>query len=268
MKRLSRPGLMAPRCLKNVLLTAFLFIPLMVYFGLPLPGNFYSLTSFNVHYTVLNYVDEESFNASIPTKGASMPLSTSVPAKKKTILFWTPFYKTQTYWELLFHDTVSGDCPLSNCRLTQDHRLLPKADAVVFHLLDIQLNDLPKWRAPGQIWVLFSLESPAYPLVRQVDLSRLNGLFNWTMTYRWDSDVPVPYGLVLPRDPLSGTVRHLHLPGTVRRVLPRRPTLERSSHPRRKMRLVAWMVSNCHTPGGREQYVSELRKHIQVSGWR
>ena len=258
---------MGSRCLKNLPLTAFLFLPLVVYFGLLLPGNFNSLNSFKLHYTVLNYVNEDSFNASTPTKNASIPLTTSAPAKKKTILFWTTFYKTQRYWKLLFHDTVSGDCPVSNCHLTQDQRLLPQVDAVVFHLLEIQVNGLPKWRAPGQIWVLFSLESPAYPLVRQANLSRLNGLFNWTMTYRWDSDVPVPYGLVLPRDPLSGTVRDLHLPRAVRRVLPRRPTLQRSSRPRRKARLVAWMVSNCNTPGGREQYVSELRKHIQVSEW-
>ena len=191
-------------------------------------------------------------------------LSTPIPSNK-TILFWTPFYAARNSWELLFRDTISGDCPLSNCRITQDRRLLPHADAVVFHLLDIQLNHLPYWRAHDQIWVLFSLESPAYRLVRRRNLSRLNGLFNWTMTYRWDSDVPVPYGLVLPRAPLSDAVRLSALPEVVQRVLPQRPTLERSRRPRPKKGLVAWMVSNCDTPSRREQYVTDLRKHIQVS---
>lgn len=32
----------------------------------------------------------------------------------------------------------------------------------------------------------------------------------------------------------------------------------------RKSKKVAWFVSHCQTPGGREDYVTELQKHIQV----
>jgi hypothetical protein len=31
-----------------------------------------------------------------------------------------------------------------------------------------------------------------------------------------------------------------------------------------KTKLVAWIVSNCHSNSGRERYVEELKKHISV----
>ena len=34
----------------------------------------------------------------------------------------------------------------------------------------------------------------------KVNLKRLNGVFNWTMTYRRDSDIPMPYGEILPKE--------------------------------------------------------------------
>ena len=209
-----------------------------------------------------SYLDENFFNSSNTRKKPGklhdeLKFTTRASSTNKTILLWTTFYGNSDFWELLFHDTVSGGCPVSGCVLAQDRQLLPFADAVLFHLLDIQLDRLPRQRPAGQLWVLFCLESPAYPLVRQHSLARLNGLFNWTMTYRWDSDVPVPYGLVLPRrDRLSQAVRA---------VLPRRPELARCRPPRHKRRLLAWMVSNCQTPGQRELYVAELQKYIQAS---
>ncbi|XP_043227188.1 alpha-(1,3)-fucosyltransferase C-like, partial [Amphibalanus amphitrite] len=175
--------------------------------------------------------------------------------RNKTILLWTTFYGSPDPWELLFYDTVSGGCPVSGCTLTHDREQLDSADAVLFHLLDVQLEDLPRRRPAGQLWVLFCLESPGYPLVRRRRLARLNGLFNWTMTYRWDSDVAVPYGLVLPPG---------RLPRAVSAVLPRQPAFARYPPPTVKRRLVAWMVSNCRTPGKRERYVAQLRRHIQV----
>lgn len=33
---------------------------------------------------------------------------------------------------------------------------------------------------------------------QHVDLKKLAGVFNWTMTYRLDSDIVVPYGRVIP----------------------------------------------------------------------
>ncbi|MPC29657.1 Galactoside 3(4)-L-fucosyltransferase [Portunus trituberculatus] len=60
---------------------------------------------------------------------------------------------------------------------------------------------IPATRPPGQPWVFLSLESASTVIGNNVNLARLGGVFNWTMTYRRDSDVVMPYGLVLPRTP-------------------------------------------------------------------
>ena len=67
------------------------------------------------------------------------------------------------------------------------------------------------------------------------------------MSYRRDSDVPAPYG----------TFGQSLQPTSVETILNRVRDLQ-------KPKLVAWVVSNCKTPSKREDYVSELQKHIPV----
>ena len=67
------------------------------------------------------------------------------------------------------------------------------------------------------------------------------------MTYRRDSDVFAPYGSFSP----------LSQPTSVELILNRVRGLP-------KQKLVAWVVSNCKTSSKREEYVSELQKHISV----
>ncbi|XP_037094589.1 alpha-(1,3)-fucosyltransferase 7-like [Pollicipes pollicipes] len=192
-------------------------------------------------------------------------LSAFKTAKSKKILFWTPFWTSYRDWPHFFNAMTAGECPVSNCDLTFDADELDQADAVVFHLIDLywSQNNLPSRRPAGQIWILFCLESPAYPQTRIINTTVLNGVFNWTMSYRWDSDIPVPYGLVLPRNSLSEAARQHVLPEAVRRSLPLRPQLQRSLS-RPKTKLVAWMASNCDAPSRRSDYVRELQMYIPV----
>lgn len=76
------------------------------------------------------------------------------------------------------------------------------------------------------------------------DIVPLNGLFNWTMTYRLNSDVVQPYGWTQPNKNFSNETPHQF----------------RSN----KTKLVAWFVSNCHTKSRREDYVSALEKYLKV----
>ncbi len=103
--------------------------------------------------------------------------------------------------------------------------------------------------------------------------------FNWTMTYRPDSDIPVPLGRIIrkmsdsdmhdyarkvkPYDSLRDTERfnsseHLLLLSqnssevALWKMWSKRP------------RQVAWVVSHCPTHSRREDYVQELKQHIQV----
>ena len=67
------------------------------------------------------------------------------------------------------------------------------------------------------------------------------------MTYRRDSDVLAPYGTFRPSTKPTSVET---IPNRVR-DLP-------------KPKLVAWVVSNCKTPSKREDFVSELQKHVPV----
>ena len=82
---------------------------------------------------------------------------------------------------------------------------------------------------------------------RPYNYSRFSGFFNWTMTYQRASDVFAPYGrFSQPSQPTN-----------VETILKRVRGLP-------KAKLVAWVVSNCKTPSKREDFVSELKKHIPV----
>lgn len=78
-----------------------------------------------------------------------------------------------------------------------------------------------------------------------IDPAEFDDYFNWTMTYRLDSDIPFQYGRIIP---------------TAEREIRKSPV----NHARNKTRPVAWMSSHCHTHGGRENYVRQLSQFIDV----
>lgn len=83
---------------------------------------------------------------------------------------------------------LSDRCPVSACYLTSDLGKITDADAVIF-------KDRFVWPASGrqrmnQTWILFLLESP-YNTQRFTYLD--SQIFNWTATYRHDSDIVTPY---------------------------------------------------------------------------
>lgn len=72
-------------------------------------------------------------------------------------------------------------------------------------------------------------------------------LFNWTMTYRLDSDIKMLYGEILPIKSRS--------------TVPRKNFHKIYSD---KTSDAVWLVSHCITKSKRELYVNELRKYISV----
>ena len=76
-----------------------------------------------------------------------------------------------------------------------------------------------------------------------VKLTVCPGIFNWTMTFRTNSDVPVPYGRFIRRVDKGETDQDFN-----------------SSKPL----LVATLQSHCESQSGRFDYIDQLIKHIQV----
>ncbi len=100
-------------------------------------------------------------------------------------------------------------------------------------------------------------------------LLAISGFFNWTMTYRSDSDIPRPYGWIernnVPKSyaPWREKPKPKWLPydeAEFKESLKFRNSsfLARAQRPK----LVAWIVSNCHTSSRREDYVKLLQKEI------
>lgn len=88
---------------------------------------------------------------------------------------------------------------IPGCFLEDNRTLFSEADVVVFHHHELWTGrsklplDLP--RPPRQKWLWLSLEPP----INNRNLRDYNGLFNWTMSYRRDADVFMPYGKLVPK---------------------------------------------------------------------
>ena len=90
--------------------------------------------------------------------------------------------------------------------------------------------------------------------------SMYDNFFNWTMTYRSDSDIARPYGWIT-----ENSYSQISPPKQVDWLQPRPLTAAQKrsrTHPKKK--LLAWMVSHCDTHSKREDYVRALNKIIPV----
>jgi hypothetical protein len=123
-------------------------------------------------------------------------------------------------------------------QFTHDYSQLPHADVVLFHVPTAP-NPSRVRKYPGQKWVACSLESDVnYPQLRDPEYM---AHFDFTMTYRWDSDVPLMYWWP--------ELRHLLL-------RPPRPKTEPAE--------AVFFSSNLQERSGRTEYVRELMRYLKV----
>ena len=163
------------------------------------------------------------------------------------ILFWTTFFGDHEFGFGYNRDVfIRAGCRFNNCATTSDRSRLRDATSVIFHIRDISEDDLPTIRFANQTYVFYLLESPQWTIA---NLSHYRNFFNITMTYRKDSDIKNLYGSVRPRvRKVDGVVSDQSISEIVKG----------------KTKLVAWIVSHCHTASLRENYVNELKKYIPI----
>ena len=106
--------------------------------------------------------------------------------EKVSVLFWTKYFGSDNYVQ----ENTEGmfkycPAPANRCQLTNDRSLIEESAAVIYHIRDFDVDDLPKFRSPKQRWVFFLMESPRYTHKDEI-LKNLSQKyrFNWTMTYR------------------------------------------------------------------------------------
>ncbi|XP_065558166.1 alpha-(1,3)-fucosyltransferase 7-like isoform X2 [Artemia franciscana] len=143
-------------------------------------------------------------------------------------------------------------CSVNNCEIiyASDNSKLKDVDGVLFHLhRTAGVESLPKYRTATQRWIFMTDENPfnTFLLSKTYTMRDFNSIFNWSMTYRYDSDIPVPYGRVIPL-PEDENIS-LELP---------------TDYTENKKKLVAIYASDCIGKNDRWNYIQDLKQFIQV----
>ncbi|XP_013384513.1 glycoprotein 3-alpha-L-fucosyltransferase A-like [Lingula anatina] len=184
--------------------------------------------------------DKNGFQKS-PTFLENKTKISEAPKDAKLILYWIPSSSGFDYFGLKrYHTSFEGlKCPVGNCKVTEDKSAAYDADAIIF--MGRALGKKPEKRNPKTRWIWTNHESPCHTYLSN------DWTFNWTMTYRMDSDIYSPYGFPL--------LDKNHDEAKKRDFL---------SVARSKTKLAAWAVSNCNAPSQRMEYVKELQKYMSV----
>lgn len=150
---------------------------------------------------------------------------------------------------IVFYNTMWGqplDYPKAELppgyAITTDSRLLPEAVAIVFHMPSLRLAS-PLQKKPGQIWIAWSMECEANysPLLSNKGFMKF---FDLTMTYHLDADVPLPYVQYEFQEELRKPPQ-VKVPG----------------------KIVNAFISSSVDGSGREEYLREFMKHIEVHSY-
>ncbi|XP_043913811.1 4-galactosyl-N-acetylglucosaminide 3-alpha-L-fucosyltransferase 9-like [Protopterus annectens] len=208
---------------RSVLIIIFLQLSFAVCIFVNFNWNRLSLITFSSEYFNYNRATEQVISVKKQNVNKSV-----------MILVWNwPFGKRFTTDKCDVWFNITG------CYFTDDRNLYPQANAVVIHHQNVchSMKYLPEGERPLlQRWIWFNNESPSH----SPNLELMNNLFNLTMTYRRDSDIFAPYG-----------------------VLEMTKELKNYSVPK-KDKLVAWVISNWNPNSRRVQYYEELRKFINI----
>ncbi|XP_031620209.1 glycoprotein 3-alpha-L-fucosyltransferase A-like isoform X2 [Contarinia nasturtii] len=159
--------------------------------------------------------------------------------KNKTILFYNYLEK---WWELKqqWHTWFTNKkCPVNRCRFTVDRNETNTADLIVFLY---QKTDPKITKQRHQVYAFFRNESP----IHWAGQYTKSVIYNWTMTYRHDSTIAIPYSKWLYFDP---RIKQME---------------QNRNYAENKTKKVAWLVSNCDAQNDRQIYVQKLQKYIDI----
>lgn len=180
--------------------------------------------SWNVHYRPLNKYHQETL------------------VKNKILIY-------SKYYTIGWTDLFTGEPLFKNnrCIYTTDRNDLATSQAVLIHLRDTRkFSDLPKEKFFNQKWILYNIESPMANR-RWDDINLLRKMaphFDITMTYRLDSDIPIPYGRITNN--------------------PNNSNISIAIDYKQKTKQIAWFVSNCESFSRREDIVEKIGQHITI----
>jgi hypothetical protein len=204
----------------------------------------------------------------------SAPNTTVNQSPMKIILMWNAWTNHMADKPL-----VKGQCPVKSCLFTTDMSLMQQSDVIVLHF--DTLEDYPVNRQSHQRFVFYHFESPDNTAKDLMNDSYFRyDYFNWTMTYRRDSDIYLRdyYGSLITKASIKNNTREMRynyenitnnsdqmtdaiqLPG-MELV---KTELNLTSLIRGKSKMITWFVGHCSTPIRREEYVRQLSQYVSV----
>lgn len=140
----------------------------------------------------------QNLNSSRPNFHGMIPWITA--RENKTILIWNSANRIETSAFGLGHQPfLQNGCEISECVVFDNKSsILPleEYDAIIIHMHELWLTRMPSFdRRAHQRLIFLSQESPT---TIPVDVTNYGNLFNWTMTYKLNSDVRLLYGRINP----------------------------------------------------------------------
>lgn len=153
------------------------------------------------------------------------------------------------------------NCEYQNCFVT-DHKGffddMTDYDAILFNSIDIKdgYTALPELRSDNQLYIFVSTESAKmFPMY-----DYLNWYFNYTWTYRMDSDIIYPYLVARNRDgKVVAPKKEVHWMDT-KEMKP--VSQDMKDKLQTKKIAAAWFVTNCMAISKRANYVDNLREAL------
>ncbi|XP_063382808.1 alpha-(1,3)-fucosyltransferase C-like [Cydia fagiglandana] len=191
-----------------------------------------------------------------------------IPQKgMKYILVWTnPNDEPIASWGRGQEQFIKRKCNVNSCYVTSKRSLLPSIsqfDAVAFHGPEIKRKYVPDpgVRSPQQKYVFVSMESSHYyPICAE----RYDGFFNWTWTYRLDSDEF--YGYVTIRNITGDIIGPNKIMHWIKLDSMHPVDNETKVLLKKKNKTAAWFVSNCDSLSKREKFVTKLQYELKSYG--
>lgn len=179
------------------------------------------------------------------------------------VLQWTstemiPYHHIDEEHEIF----IQNKCVFRNCFITNNKSYfldVTDFDVILFYGPDLNLQPnfvLPKYRSVTQKYIFASAESAHnYPISK-----RFNNYFNWTWTYKLDSDAR--FGFIS----ITNTIGEIIGPKKIMHWTPASKMNPISKYVKYRLRhkkiAAAYFVSNCDTKSKREEFVSMLETEL------
>lgn len=178
------------------------------------------------------------------------------------ILMWTRANESPfTVMEMEHQSFIHRNCKYQNCFITDNKQFfgdLRDFDVVLFNSVTMAEGiKLPSNRTENQLYIYVSIESPMnFPIA-----PLYNGFFNWTWTYRLDSDINFAYIAVRDKNgKVVGPKENMHW---IDIQMMKRTSKYIKSKLQKKHTAAAWFVSHCETSSQRAHFVQNLTNELE-----